>query len=58
MAYAYNSLNWLIEDKIASDVKINGELIRDGIKLKIVIYSNRGILEEYINLWEATNDQL
>lgn len=58
ISYAQKALNWLVEDGIASFVKVTGAIVpRQGITLTIVITSSIGKTStHYVNLWENTGN--
>jgi len=55
--YARQSLNWFLEDGIATNVEVSGEISSLGIALSISITSQSGITQnEYVPLWRNTID--
>jgi phage gp46-like protein len=56
--YAKKSLNWIIEDGIADNITVTGEIIpQRGIQLKINIHIDKGTTEtHFVRLWEVTGD--
>lgn len=56
--YARKSLNWFVEDGIATSVDVVGVIVpRSGITLIITITALNGQTEtHYINLWEVTGN--
>ncbi len=56
--YARKGLIWFIEDGLANNVVVTGEIVpRSGIRLTIIITALNGETEtHYINLWEVTGN--
>lgn len=54
--YARGSLSWLVEDNLALDVNVTGEIVPvSGIRLTIIITAPNGsTASHYVNLWEMT----
>lgn len=54
--WAFDSLTWLTEKGIASEVTVNGRLIeKSGIALDVII--TRGLSKKYQHLWEEIQNE-
>lgn len=52
ISFAKSALQYMIENKICTDLKITGEIIsRRGIQLAIEFRIGNNIIKEYVNLW-------
>ena len=56
--YARKSLIWFIEDGLATQLNVTGEIVpRSGISLTMIITSVKGVTStHYVNLWELTGN--
>jgi phage gp46-like protein len=56
--YTRKALAWIIEDNLAANISVSGEIIpKRGIKIKVVITTIDGIIEtRYYKLWELTGN--
>lgn len=54
--YAKKSLDWIVEDGMADNIKVTGEIISQrGIQLRIDIQIDKGKTEtRFVKLWEVT----
>ena len=58
VSFARSSLDWMVEDGLAKNVTVTGEIVpRSGIALTITVTTPDGSTEtRYIKLWEVTGD--
>jgi len=56
IGYVRQALAWFVEDGIAVNVAVSGEIVpRSGIRLAVSITSKEGVTEtRYFNIWEVT----
>lgn len=54
--YAYQALQWMLDDNIAKEITVNSEFTSEGILIKIkLVAQDNTVISRYYEMWKYTN---